>query len=116
MKIIKYKQEWDNHKSVNYLLLNTESNEVAGSCFVEEQKNDYYSLNSLYIQPPYRKNNLAHLLTRTVLEDFGTVDLWLKVRRNNDVAIKLYETYGWLLEDVEGNDDVYVWMKREGTK
>jgi ribosomal-protein-alanine acetyltransferase len=94
--------QWNPEDCINYIFQVAEWNgSVAGFLITREVVGEIEILN-LAIDPPARRRGLAKALLDHVLRDFhGAV--FLEVRKSNDGARKLYESYGFRLAGLRRN-------------
>lgn len=104
--MIKYKTEWPNHTLYHYIIFDIDK--VVGSCNVEIN-GGYTKLQSLFIQEKYRNRGYATQIIKEIINDFDD-DIWLSVYLDNNKAISLYESLGFVFDDEEYEDDDTGWM------
>jgi len=107
--MIKYKTEWPTHNLYHYLIIINDK--VVASCNVETKGNYYTKLQSLFIQKDYRRKGYAKDIINEIINDFND-DIWLSVYVDNTKAILLYESFGFIDDEVD-EDGETKWMVRK---
>ena len=121
-KTIKYELNWDSYTSHRCIML-ADSGEVIGEYSIQiplysDPYSDLYSypvLVGFYIIPQFRGKGLSYHLLDDVFRlsySLGLSELWLKVRKNNLPAIRLYMDKGFIL-DSDDEDSNYQWMLKK---
>ena len=97
-------QEWDNHIAHKHVYL--EDDIIVGTVTVNVFKdNPVKTFESLWVKPELRRFGIATI----ILIDIVEMPMACMVKKDNDIAIRLYEKYGfdyWYDEDED-----YMWMK-----
>lgn len=78
-------------------------------------------INNVAVSPDYRRQHIGSLLIETMLastENKGITSHTLEVRAGNQAAIKLYESFGFIVEGVrkgyyedDGEDALIMWRR-----
>ena len=74
-----------------YVWLNDK--QVVGYINVEEKDDDYKWIQAFEIYEPYKGHGLSKQMLNVAIREFGATNL--SVSKNNEVAIKLYKSYGF---------------------
>ena len=74
-----------------YIWLNDK--QVVGYINVEEKDDDYKWIQAFEIYEPYKGHGLSKQMLNVAIREFGATNL--SVSKNNEVAIKLYKSYGF---------------------
>ena len=67
--------------------------QVVGYINVEEKDDDYKWIQAFEIYEPYKGHGLSKQMLNVAIREFGATNL--SVSKNNEVAIKLYKSYGF---------------------
>ena len=80
-------------------LLDIEDNTVRGYAHIDYDDSQQRHFLGICVLPPYQKNKIGSLLLQTVLEhvDKFRIHLYLTVDKENIIARKMYEKYGFTL-------------------
>lgn len=109
IKTIKFTEEWDFHKRIYIILLDTDNNKIAGKGTVVECE-DNVTLEGVYVQPEYRGQGIGHFLMEELEQVYLLyTQVFLKVKSDNMVAKSLYNTFNFGFYKVE-DPGVYEWM------
>lgn len=103
-----YSQQWDFYREYHYLFYAGE--ELVGTCYVIDDGSDEYEyrLNGVYIQDEHRGKGYGKSILNYIKKQYDK--LYLNVRYDNHIAIKLYEKNGFeTYSYTDGNR--YKWMK-----
>jgi len=113
IKIIKYKQNWDYHNNIKFILLN--DNEYVGSVELEEPNDkDFIKLQSLYIDYKYRGKGYSKILIEEALKE-TKIDIFLLVHKDNYIY-NTYKRYGFEFYNIDMNDYDFYWLKKPKLK
>ena len=111
-KIIEWTEDWHSHKQTNILLVDKTDKPIA-SVSIQFMK-EWTCINSFYVQEHFRGQGYGTMLFDYVMALYrDSIDLSLQVKRDNDLAIKMYQRRGfdfWMSRKT--NDNGYVWMSR----
>ena len=80
-----------NKDTKGYVWLNDK--QVVGYINVEEKDDDYKWIQAFEIYEPYKGHGLSKQMLNVAIREFGATNL--SVSKNNEVAIKLYKSYGF---------------------
>lgn len=80
-----------NKDTKGYVWLNDK--QVVGYINVEEKDDDYKWIQAFEIYEPYKGHGLSKQMLNVAIKEFGATNL--SVSKNNEVAIKLYKSYGF---------------------
>ena len=80
-----------NKDTKGYVWLNDK--QVVGYINVEEKDDDYKWIQAFEIYEPYKGHGLSKQMLNIAIREFGATNL--SVSKNNEVAIKLYKSYGF---------------------
>lgn len=80
-----------NKDTKGYAWLNDK--QVVGYINVEEKDDDYKWIQAFEIYEPYKGHGLSKQMLNVAIREFGATNL--SVSKNNEVAIKLYKSYGF---------------------
>lgn len=80
-----------NKDTKGYVWLNDK--QVVGYINVEEKDDDYKWIQAFEIYDPYKGHGLSKQMLNVAIREFGATNL--SVSKNNEVAIKLYKSYGF---------------------
>lgn len=106
-KTINYEINWEDYTSHRCVML-TDIDEVIGEFSIQIIPNSQPTLVGFYIMPKFRGKRLSYrLLTKSfkLSSDLGLSELWLKVRKDNFAAIKLYSNAGFYFESDDGENN-----------
>jgi ribosomal protein S18 acetylase RimI-like enzyme len=93
------------NKAIWYGIIN--NNQIVGFCTVGLNGNHVHLYN-VGIREEYRSKGYGTALMRSIIESYGSKNIFLFVRKNNRAAIKLYRKFGF-----EYVDNAYVPPKGE---
>ncbi|XMB71507.1 ribosomal protein S18-alanine N-acetyltransferase [Mycoplasmatota bacterium WC30] len=112
----------ENNNLMKYLVMETEDKKFIGqmSLWIDEDK---AQINNFYIIKGYQKQKLGRKFLEYVLKYFETIgidEITLEVKKSNEIAIKLYESYGFKQVSIRKNyypngEDAYLMYLRIGS-
>lgn len=97
-----------------------ETNEINGYIFSNYLEEDKLLISNFAVRPEYRKQGIGSQLMDKVISteqarwnmDAAFITISLNVRKNNEIAIKFYEKYGFQISDVLSAQEGYQDMQR----
>ena len=95
-----------NNRTKGYIWLNDK--QVVGYINVEEKDDDYKWIQAFEIYSPYKGHGLSKQILGIAVKELGATNL--SVSKNNEVAIKLYKSYGF--STYKSTDSMY-FMSRD---
>lgn len=95
-----------NNRTKGYIWLNDK--QVVGYINVEEKDDDYKWIQAFEIYAPYKGHGLSKQILGIAVKELGATNL--SVSKNNEVAIKLYKSYGF--STYKSTDSMY-FMSRD---
>lgn len=95
-----------NNRTKGYIWLNDK--QVVGYINVEEKDDDYKWIQAFEIYSPYKGHGLSKQILGIAVKELGATNL--SVSKNNEVAIKLYKSYGF--NTYKSTDSMY-FMSRD---
>ena len=95
-----------NNRTKGYIWLNNK--QVVGYINVEEKDDDYKWIQAFEIYSPYKGHGLSKQILGIAVKELGATNL--SVSKNNEVAIKLYKSYGF--STYKSTDSMY-FMSRD---
>ena len=95
-----------NNRTKGYIWLNDK--QVVGYINVEEKDDDYKWIQAFEIYAPYKRHGLSKQILGVAVKELGATNL--SVSKNNEVAIKLYKSYGF--STYKSTDSMY-FMSRD---
>ena len=95
-----------NNRTKGYIWLNDK--QVVGYINVEEKDDDYKWIQAFEIYAPYKGHGLSKQILGVAVKELGATNL--SVSKNNEVAIKLYKSYGF--STYKSTDSMY-FMSRD---
>ena len=95
-----------NNRTKGYIWLNDK--QVVGYINVEEKDDDYKWIQAFEIYAPYKGDGLSKQILGIAVKELGATNL--SVSKNNEVAIKLYKSYGF--STYKSTDSMY-FMSRD---
>lgn len=110
LKFIQWKEEWDFH--YNYQIICLSKNTMVGSVTLSVSENNI-KIVGMYIQPEFRGQGVGTKLMEELEKIYLQFTMvYLKVRRDNKEAIKLYEKFGFEFDSIDP-PGIYQWMYKK---
>ena len=117
------KEHIENNNLMKYLIMETKETKKfigQGSLWIDEDK---AQINNFYVIKDFQKQKLGRKFLEYILKYFeaiGIQEITLEVKKSNEIAIKLYESYGFKQVSIRKNyypngEDAYLMYLRIGS-
>lgn len=107
MTTLKHTQQWDHHTSHHTSLL-VDDRIVASYEFIVTHNFD--KIDSFYVDKDYRGKGYGTIMLDLIDATHFKRDVWLLIRKDNEIAKKMYEKIGFVYEEDYEEDEKYEWM------
>ncbi len=111
METLQYKTDWDYHYTINFVL--TDGDAVVASCQLQVCNNKC-QFQGLYVQESYKNKGYGKYMFEIAMENYEKnlypMELILKVRKDNVIAINMYKKKGFIFYMDDQDDELFEWM------